>query len=140
MFIGRYYHTIEDQGRVSLPKKFRQGNDHWIITRGLDGGLFLFLNKTFEQELEKIAESSFTKKADRDFIRLMTNEAQEIEVDGNGRILLPDYLRATAQLTKNVVLIGSYHRIEIWDVEKYHEYLEFLEKNAENIAEKVTTS
>jgi MraZ protein len=140
MFIGRYYHTIEDQGRVSLPKKFRDTSDKWIITRGLDGGLFLFLNKTFEQELQKIAEHTFTKKMDRDFIRLMTNEAQEVEVDGNGRILLPDYLRATAQLTKNVVIIGSYQRIEIWDVDKYHQYLEYIEQHAEDIAEKVTTS
>jgi MraZ protein len=137
MFIGRYYHTIEERGRVALPKKFRQEKAEWVITRGLDGGLFLFLKNTFLAELEKLESRSLTKKAHRDFIRLMTNEAQEVEVDKQGRLLIPDYLRATAQLTKNVVIVGSYQRIEIWDVAKYHTYIEQLEHNAEEIAEKV---
>jgi MraZ protein len=140
MFIGKYYHTIEEKGRVSLPKKFREDGQKWIITRGLDGGLFLFLKNTFETELEKLGNQTFTKKANRDFIRLMTNEAQEIETDRSGRILLPDYLRATAQLTKNIVIVGSYQRIEIWDVKKYHDYIDQLEKSAEEVAEKVETA
>ncbi len=137
MFIGTYYHTIEEKGRVSLPKKFREFGENWIITRGLDGGLFLFLNNTFTAELEKLSQFAFTKKAHRDIIRLMTNEAQELQVDSSGRLLLPDYLRATAQLTKEVAIVGSYQRIEIWDVQKYHEYIDHLEKHAEEIAEKV---
>lgn len=137
MFIGRYYHTIEEKGRVSLPKKFRDGGDDWIITRGLDGGLFVFLKDQFTSELEKLSTHPFTKKAHRDFIRLMTNEAEEVKVDENGRLLIPEYLRATAQLTKNVVIVGSYQRIEIWDVEKYHTYIDQLEKMAEETAEKV---
>lgn len=137
MFIGRYYHTIEEQGRVSLPKKFRESGDHWVVTRGLDGGLFVFLKNTFLTEIEKLSAQSFTKKAHRDFIRLMTNEAQEVEIDTNGRLLIPDYLRATAQLVKNVVVVGSFQRIEIWDVEKYHAYIDTVEKHAEDIAEKV---
>jgi MraZ protein len=138
MFIGTYYHTIEEKGRVSLPKKFRdQGND-WIVTRGLDGGLFLFLKKTFAQELEKLEDQTLTKKAHRDFVRLMANEAQETEVDGNGRVYLPEYLRAAVQLTKDVVVIGSYNWVEIWDVTIYHQYITQVEKQAEEIAEKVT--
>lgn len=139
MFIGTYYHTIEEKGRVSLPKKFRESGDQWVITRGLDGGLFLFLKNRFAIELEKLAHQSFTKKAHRDFIRLMTNEAQEIELDKLGRLLLPEYLRATAQLTKDIAVVGSYERIEIWDVQKYHKYIDKLEKNAEAIAEMVET-
>ncbi len=135
MFIGRYYHTIEEKGRVSLPKKFREAGNEWVITRGLDGGLFLFLNKTFAQEMEKLSQQSFTKKAQRDFIRLMTNEAQEVELDQSGRLLLPEYLRATAQLAKNIVIVGSYQRVELWDLERYHTYIDQLEKNAAEIAE-----
>lgn len=137
MLIGTYYHTIEEKGRVSLPKKFRDEDQSWVITRGLDGGLFLFFKNTFFAEMEKIQKNSFTKQANRDFVRLMANEAQEIEVDDNGRIQLPDFLRATAQLTKNVVIVGSLNRIEIWDVEKYHQYLDQITPKAEEIAEKV---
>jgi len=138
MFIGTYYHTIEEKGRVSLPKKFRESGSEWVITRGLDGGLFLFQKNQFMIELEKLSSHPFTKKADRDFIRLMTNEAEELESDEAGRILIPEYLRATAQLTKHVAITGSYQRIEIWDTEKYHTYLTALESQAEEIAERVT--
>jgi MraZ protein len=88
--------------------------------------------------MEKLQNKAFTKRANRDFIRLMTNEAQEVEVDPNGRIQIPEYLRATAQLTKNVVIVGSFERIEIWDVEKYHTYIDQISKNAEEIAEQVS--
>lgn len=140
MFIGTYYHMIEEKGRVSLPKKFREMGNDWVITRGLDGGLFLFLNNTFTAELEKLNQLAFTKKAHRDLIRLMANEAQELQVDQSGRLLLPDYLRATAQLTKEVAIVGSYQRIEIWDVRKYHQYIDLIQSHAEEIAEKVETN
>ncbi len=140
MFIGTYYHTIEEKGRVSLPKKFREtdSSSNWIITRGLDGGLFLFFKNTFIAEMEKLQTRSFTQRANRDFIRLMTNEAQEVEVDDNGRIQIPEFLRAAAQLTKDVVIIGSFQRVEIWDVQKYHSYIDQISAQAEEIAEQVT--
>ena len=138
MFIGTYYHTIEEKGRVSLPKKFRDGTSEWVITRGLDGGLFLFFKNTFIAEMEKLQDKAFTKQANRDFVRLMTNEAQEVEVDDNGRIQIPEYLRAAAQLTKDVVIIGSFQRVEIWDVQKYHSYIDQIALKAEQIAEQVT--
>ncbi len=138
MFIGTYYHTIEEKGRVSLPKKFRDESSEWVITRGLDGGLFLFFKNTFIAEMEKLQDKAFTKQANRDFVRLMTNEAQEVEVDDNGRIQIPEYLRAAAQLTKDVVIIGSFQRVEIWDVTKYHSYIDQIAHKAEQIAEQVT--
>ena len=137
MFIGTYYHTIEEKGRVSLPKKFREESQTWIITRGLDGGLFLFFKNTFIAEMEKLQHQAFTKRVNRDFIRLMTNEAQEVEVDQNGRIQIPEFLRATAQLTKDVVVIGSFERVEIWDRTKYHHYMDQISQEAEAIAEQV---
>ena len=87
----------------------------------------------FQQELEKLSERTFTKKAHRDFIRLMANDAHQISVDNNGRVSLPEYLTKFAQLKKQVVIVGSYSRIEIWDRDRYHQYLKTLEKNAEKI-------
>lgn len=135
MYIGKYYHTVEDKGRVSLPKAFREKSDSWILTRGLDGGLFLFEAEQFASELKKLEARSFTKKTNRDFIRLMTNEAVEVNPDKNGRVQLPEYLNTFAHITKNVVIVGSYSYIEIWDRDIYHTYLESLETQAEDIAE-----
>jgi len=137
MFIGRYYHKLEDKGRVSLPKKFREIEKNWVITRGLDGGLFIFKQSDFIEKIEEIAKRTFTKKKNRDFVRLMVNEASQVTADNNGRVPLPDYLIKSAQLNKELVIVGSYSYLEIWDMDKYHQYLEKLENSAEDIAESI---
>jgi len=137
MLIGKYYHHLEANGRLSLPAKFREINKEWIVTRGLDGCLFLLQESNFKKELEKIAQSSFTKKANRDLIRLMTNEAKELTADENGRVNLPDYLIEFAQLKNNVVVVGSLNHLEVWDQDKYHHYIDQIEGQAESIAESI---
>ncbi len=135
MLIGKFYHNLEGNGRISLPKKFRQTSKSWVITRGLDGCLFLLKKENFQNELNKIDEVGFSKKANRDLVRLMTNEATELVADANGRINLPAYLIDYAQLKKSVVIVGSLNRLEIWDQDRYHHYLDQLENQAETIAE-----
>ena len=137
MYIGRYYHKIEKEGRVSIPKAFRQEVREWIVTRGLDGGLFLFASQDFQTQIQDLAKRTFTKKNDRDFVRYMTNDAYQIEVDNNGRVLLPEYLKKFANLNKDVVIVGSYNRIEIWDVSLYHQYIDQIEQQAERLAENI---
>lgn len=138
MFIGKYYHTLEENGRLSLPKEFRDIETKWVVTRGLDGGLFLYRAKDFQEELQKLAERTFTRKAHRDFVRLMTNDAKAVEADMNGRVSLPEYLIEFAKLQKQVVVVGSYSRVELWDRDMYHQYLETVEAQAEEIAESLT--
>lgn len=138
MLIGKYYHHLEAKGRLSLPAKFREVSQNWIVTRGLDGCLFLLQEGNFAQELQKIADSSLTKKANRDLLRLMTNEAQEVSADKNGRVNLPDYLIKFAKLTKATVIVGSLNHLEIWDQERYHDYIDQLEGQAEAIAESIS--
>ncbi len=137
MFIGKFYHKVEEKGRVSLPKAFRDKAANWIVTRGLDGGLFIFEKSEFQKQLENIKASSFTKKRNRDFVRLLTNEAFEIEPDTNGRVQLPEYLTQFAHITKDVVIVGSFSYIELWDRDLYHDYLITLESEAENLAESI---
>ena len=140
MFIGRFYHKLESKGRVSLPKLFRSQEKNWIATRGLDGGLFLFKEKDFDKEISQLSERSFTRKDNRDFLRLMSNDANQISVDNNGRVLLPEYLTKFAKLKKNLVIVGSYSRVEIWDQELYHQYIDSLEKRAEQVSERIDPS
>lgn len=135
MFIGRYYYTVEAKGRVSLPKPFRTAGKNWIVTRGLDGGLFVFVAEEFEQRLAELANRTFTKKRDRDFLRLMANDAQAVEVDAQGRILLSDTQKKLAGISKDVVILGSYQYIEVWDVDQYHTYLDSVSSKAAEIAE-----
>lgn len=138
MFLGKYYHVLEANKRISLPKAFREQTSSWVVTRGLDGGLFLFDTKTFALELRQLRERTLTHKQNRDFARLMANEASEVTPDKNGRIQLPEYLTAFGGMTKDIVIVGSINYVEIWDRERYHAYVAQLEPQAEAIAESLT--
>jgi len=140
MLIGRYYHHLESKGRLSLPKSFREQATDWIVTRGLDGSLFLFPEASFQTEIDQLANKPFTKQAHRDFIRLMTNDATQVTPDSLGRIALPEYLINYANLSKQLVIVGSLSRVEIWDQDTYHQYLTKIESKAENIAENLDAS
>jgi len=136
MLTGRYYHTIDTTGRISVPVKFREqlGNAP-VLTRGLDGSLFLFSSSSWREFTGDIQQASVTKKIHRDFLRLMTNDATELEYDKQGRVLIPEYLREYAKLSKDVVFAGSLSRVELWSRDAYHEYIDSLENKAEEIAE-----
>jgi len=140
MFIGKFYHSLEKNNRLSLPKNFRSKNNKWVVTRGLDGCLFLFSQDKFEQEIKNIAQRSLTKKSNRDLTRLMTNEAVELIADKLGRVKLPNYLTEFAGLNKQLVVVGSFSRIEIWDQTTYHAYIDKIEPQAEQIAEQIDTN
>lgn len=140
MFIGRYYYSLESQGRVSLPKAFRDQTDSWIVTKGLDGGLLVFKELDFAKQLAELTERTFTRKAHRDFVRLMTNDANQVLPDKNGRVHLPEYLIAFAGLQKEVVIVGSFNYVEIWDRDRYHQYLEKLDQQPAELAEQISDS
>lgn len=139
MYIGKYYHKLEEKGRVSLPKAFRSAQQKWVVTRGLDGGLAVYDEPQFAKMLEELQTVSFTKKKQRDLTRLMTNEAQAVTPDANGRVQLPEYLIGLARLSKNVVVVGSHSHIEIWDQDRYHRYIDTLEPQMESVAETYDT-
>ena len=138
MFYGTYYHKLEGKNRVSLPATFRkQLKKKVILTRGLDGCLFLFDEQNWQQEVKKAEGLDYNKRLNRDFVRLLMNEASEIELDDQGRILIPESHKQKADLGKEVVIVGSLGRIEIWNQQKYHKLLEGLEQTAESIAEQI---
>jgi len=139
MYYGTYYHKLEQKDRLSLPAAFRkllrQGA---VITRGLDGCLFVFDKQKWDQTIQTVEKLSFTQKRNRDFVRLLANEAREVEFDTQGRMNIADHLKELANLSKDVVIVGSLDRIEIWDKERYHIYTKGLEQKAEEIAEEIT--
>ncbi|MFZ5376924.1 MAG: division/cell wall cluster transcriptional repressor MraZ [Patescibacteria group bacterium] len=137
MLVGKFYHRLEEKGRVSLPKKFREQAKDWIVTRGLDGCLFMFKQTEFQTQIQDLSQRTFTKKAHRDLMRLLTNEAEEISADELGRVKLPNYLIEYAGISKEIVIVGSLRYLEIWDQDKYHHYVDQLENQAETIAESI---
>lgn len=138
MFIGEYTHSLDTKGRVALPAKFRQKlGDGAIIARGLDHCLFVFTKESWEKLTVKIGSMSFMKSDSRAFARLMLAGASEAEFDSQGRILIPEYLRAYAGLKKQAVFAGLYDRIEIWDENNWKSYKSKTEASSDDIAEKL---
>ena len=120
MFMGEYNHTIDAKGRLIVPSKFRETlGDTFVVTRGLDGCLFVYDNEEWGIFEEKLKSLPITNKEARQFVRFFLAGAAEVEVDKQGRILVPNVLREFAELNKDVVLIGVASRIEIWSKERF---------------------
>ena len=138
MFIGEYAHNLDDKGRLAIPVKFRRDlSKGAVVTRGLDNCLFLYTKTEWEKLAEKLATLPFSQSNSRAFSRLMLAGAMEVEIDKQGRVVLPEYLREFAGLKKNVVLAGLYNRAEIWDEAKWKAYKTTTETNSNEIAEKM---
>lgn len=122
MFMGEYSHTVDTKGRLIIPSKFRELlGDEFIITKGLDGCLFVFPQKEWTAFEEKLRTLPLTQKGARQFTRFFVAGATLCELDKQGRILLPATLREFAGLDKDVVLAGMLNRIEIWSKTKWTE-------------------
>ncbi len=138
MLLGEYRHNLDTKGRVAIPAKFREKlNAGAIITRGIDSCLFVFANAEWDALAKKLIALPIAQANSRAFVRLMLAGASDVGLDNQGRILIPDYLRAYAGLKKEVVVAGLYNRIEVWDEAAWKAYKAKTESASEEIAEKL---
>ena len=115
MFMGEYNHTIDAKGRLIIPSKFRESlGDEFVVTKGMDGCLFVYDNEEWKKFEEKLLSLPMMDKQVRQFTRYFLAGAASVEVDKQGRILIPSVLREFADITKDAVLVGVGSRIEIW--------------------------
>lgn len=139
MFIGRYYHTVEAKGRLAIPASFRsQLKSGGVITKGLDGCLFLFPDSYWQKLAKKLASLPLTNKAARAFTRLLVQEATLLQLDPQGRTLIPEYLRDLVGIKKQVVVAGALTRIEIWDRDIYHQHFDLLAQDSSQLQDQIT--
>ena len=138
LLIGEYGHTLDEKKRVSVPKAFRAAlGKRIVMTRGLDNCIVIFSIKSWERMAGKLQNLSFVEPDSRAFNRFMLSGAVETEVDGVGRILIPEHQKEYAGLTRDVVFTGVSDRVEIWDSAKWREYKAKIEANAEEMAQKL---
>lgn len=127
MFVGTYYHQLDEKNRVSVPASFRENlTSGSIITKGLDGCLFIFTSESWNKLVEKLNSLPLTSKPARDFLRLLTYNASPLDTDKLGRTHLPENLIKLAGIAKEVVFAGALTRVEIWDKSTYHTYVDGL--------------
>ena len=125
MLIGEYHHNIDEKGRLIIPSKFREevGNS-FVVTRGLDGCLFVYSLVEWEKIVAKLKKLPFTKKDARTFMRFFLASATVCEFDKQGRINLVNSLIEYAGLKKECTIIGVNDRLEIWSLDKYNNLME----------------
>ena len=138
MFNGEHNHTIDTKGRLIVPSKFREElGEQFMMTRGLDGCLFLFPMEEWHNHEEKLKKLPMADKNARAFSRFFTAGATLCELDKQGRILVPANLREFAALEKEVVLVGVASRVEIWSKARWEDAASYddMEEIAEHMAE-----
>lgn len=124
MYIGEYIHSTDAKGRVIMPQRFREElSPTFYITKGIDGCLFVYDETEWTNIYNKMKNLKLTSKKAREFSRFLYAPAREVEVDKQGRIIIPQNLREYARIEKEVAIIGVSSRIEIWSKERYDKYI-----------------
>ena len=138
MFMGEYNHTLDTKGRIIVPSKFReQLGVTFVITKGLDGCLFVYSQEEWKTIEESFRNKPLTSKDARHFARFFFAGACECEVDKQGRILIPTNLREYAGIDKDVVSVGVLNRVEIWSKDRWNDNGDYdnMDEIAEHMAE-----
>lgn len=134
--MGEYSHTLDIKGRLIFPAKFREMlGEKFIATKGLDGCLFVYTQEEWAILENKLKQLPLAKPEARAFVRFFFAGAAELEVDKQGRVLLPNNLREHARLDKDVIVIGVSSRVEIWGKEAWDEYNNQISPEVTKIAE-----
>lgn len=137
MFMGECFHTLDPKGRMIVPSKYRDGlGERFILTMGLDGCLFAYPMEEWVQFVEKLKNLPGTKEG-RQLQRHFMAGAAEVDVDKQGRFLIPTKLREQAGLVKDVVLVGVLSKLELWSKERWEENscYDDMDEVAEHMAE-----
>ena len=128
-FLDSSSHTLDAKNRVFLPKRFQAvlesdpfGNLGAVVTRGLDGCLFLFSESAFERAIERLDTKAISGPEARKMQRLFFAHAHRTQLDGSGRILIPEKLRSLAGIDREVMMIGVVERAEIWAKDRWEAY------------------
>lgn len=125
MFLGDFPHTLDDKGRLIMPSKFRNElGTNFIVTRGLEGCLFVFTESKWNEFTEQLNSKGLSKKDVRSITRFFCSCAMTSDLDKQGRFLVNKNLREFAGIERDVMIIGVSDRIEIWSKEKWNEYSE----------------
>ena len=128
---GRFERALDDKSRIAVPKTLREefstsasaeGVTQLYVAQGQDKSLALYAPAAFEGLAQRLASSSSSRAEVLNFQRLLFSAAEKVELDGQGRIRIPERLVEFAQLKREVMLLGVQDHAEIWDKAVWNEF------------------
>ncbi len=127
MFLGEYEHTIDAKGRMAVPARFRSQMDRGaVVSKGMGTCLSVYTMQRWEEKSAELVAGKASEEL-RDFERRIYPSASEVELDGQGRMIIPARLRAYANLGSEVTVAGVRDHFEIWDRQGWQVYQERLD-------------
>jgi len=141
-YLGEYICKLDAKGRLTVPSGLKkqldnEGREGFVLNRGFEGCLGLYPFKDWQKVEEKLNELNLFAIKNRQFMRQFQNGATKLDMDGNGRVLLPKELQEFAGISKEVTLFAYADRIEIWDKAKYDELMSEEISDFATLAEEV---
>ena len=132
MLLGTYAHALDGKGRLAVPAKFRPDlGEGVVLTRGIERCIFAFGLLQWQALYNKLVNLPLTSSDSRDAARLFLSQATHCELDRQGRILIPGFLREYANLDSEVIVVGVGSRVEIWNPARWREVTTRVEEDAE---------
>lgn len=141
-FKGRADYSVDSKGRVAIPAKMRnamnpEANGAFTITRGTKRNIYLYPQDRWREMEEKLKEKKMYQRETEDAVRLLYMWADDVSLDSQGRVRIPESLKAFANITDRAVIIGTYDKIEIWNPETLEAHLNAQSERYETLAERV---
>ncbi len=122
MFLGQYQHSLDNKGRLTIPVRYRDYlADGAYITQGFDRNLMVLTTSAFQVVSQRVNQISMTDPGARSLRRLIFSHGEQVEVDKAGRILIPQFLRESAGLVSDVIIVGAGDFFEIWSPENWND-------------------
>ncbi len=138
MFLGRYAHSLDAKGRVAVPARFRDAlAEGVVLTRGIDRCLALYPMAAWLPLAEKVSALPITDPDARNFRRMVFAEAVNLDLDGQGRILVPPELRRWAGLEREALVVGVHTAIELWSPERWAAVESVMDADGAAIAQRL---
>ncbi len=141
MFRGRFEYSLDDKGRVKIPPKFKEilkeKHQNTLVLTVFDDCIYAYPYDVWEELERKAVNLPLTNKAARRFKRMFFSSAQDVNIDKQGRILIPGVLREDVGIDKDVVVLGNLDHIEIWSKERWDSESKALRESEEELAEEI---
>jgi len=139
MFLGRFEHTIDDKGRLAIPRKYRdQFSAGLVLTESFDRCLWAFTLRGWDANTEAYADLDTLSADARAVNRIIYGSAWECQLDQQGRVVIPGYLRQYAHLENEVILVGVRDRLEIWNKDEWERQREMLQAEGSQMVERLS--